>query len=164
MIRWLNIGCGHAYRHGWINLDYYRKGNIEVHANLESGLPFKDGTIDYVHASHILEHINNVTNLVEEVHRVLKRGGRFEIYVPHGVTASLYHVKYFFLNSMDAFVPFDVPLDSGFEGGNLFVKIIEEVSKYYIPFAWHLEHYLGIDIFNLPLWKPREIHWVLEKI
>lgn len=162
-MQWLNIGCGHAYRHGWINLDYH-DGKIEVRADLENGLPFKDGTIDYVFASHILEHVNNVTNLVEEVHRVLRKGGRFEIYVPFGVTASLYHVKYFFLNSLDAFIPFEIPLDSGFDGGSLFVKITQEVSKYAIPFAWHLDHYLGIDISRLPLSKPRELHWILEAV
>jgi len=162
-IEQINIGCGHLYRDGWINLDY-QKGKIEVLANLENGLPFKDGTIDYVYASHVLEHINNVTDLIKEVHRVLKTGGRFEIYVPYGVTTSLYHAKYFFLRSMNAFVPFDIPLDNGFESRDLFVKIVEEVSKYATPFGWHLEHYLGISIYRLPIWKPKEIHWILEKI
>lgn len=164
MIRLLNIGCGHDYHEGWINLDCHSKGRIEILADLETGLPFKDESVDYVYASHILEHIKTVTDLIQEVHRILKTGGHFEIYVPYGMTPSLYHVKYFFLNSMDAFIPFVIPLDRGFDGGNLFVKVKQEISKYDIPGRWHLEHYFGIDISKLPLSRPRELHWILEKI
>ena len=60
---------------------------------------------------------------------------------------------------MDAFVPFDIPLDAGFDGGNMFVKITQEISKYDIPFAWHFEHYLGINIESR---IERDVHRVLK--
>jgi predicted SAM-dependent methyltransferase len=164
MKQWLNIGCGHDYREGWINLDCFDNSNIEVLADLEKPLPFGNETLDYVYASHVLEHITNVTRLIWEVHRVLKTGGIFEIYVPYGFTSSLFHVRYFFLDSMDAFVWRDYDLDKGFESRGLFRKIEQKITKFRVPGWWHLNQYYGIYIANLPLGRKAEIHWILERI
>lgn len=165
MIRWLNIGCGHFFREGWVNLDKFKEGRVDMLADLEQGLPFKDETFDYVYASHVLEHVHDVTGLIRDVHRVLKEGGIFEIYVPYGFTSSLFHVRYFFLDSMDGVVKFKVPLEfCGFEPKLLFKKMKQELTTFGIPGWWHLNHHFSIYIANLPLWKRKEIHWVLEKV
>ena len=164
-LRWLNIGSGFLYREGWLNLDKFNDDKIDILANLENGLPFKDGTIDYIYASHVLEHVVRSSDLIIDVHRVLKKGGIFEIYVPYGVTASLFHVRYFFLDSMDGIVKFKNPIEyDGFEPKPLFKKLKQETTKFGIPFWWHLNHHFGIYIAHLPLWKRKEIHWILEKI
>lgn len=47
-------------------------------------LPFGNNTFDLVFASHVLEHVPwyRVPSALEEVHRILKPGGEFEVYVP----------------------------------------------------------------------------------
>jgi len=47
-------------------------------------LPVEDGKYDWVHASHVLEHVAwwNVKSAVKEVLRILKPGGRFTVWVP----------------------------------------------------------------------------------
>lgn len=144
-LRWLNIGCGHSYRHGWINLDYH-SGNIEVQANLENGLPFKDGTIDYVYASHVLQHVRAPADLVTDIHRVLRTGGILEVFVPYGVVQSPY-LRAFFPNTMDSFVKTRSMLsrsDFQLPSKPLFKKLLQETTG--------------------PLWRRKEIHWILEAV
>lgn len=69
---------------------------------MEGPLPFKDGTVDYVEAFNILEHVEGLKNyrrLMEEVNRILKVGGKFDIKVPHKDHPSAYathdHVRFF---------------------------------------------------------------------
>ena len=143
-VNWLNIGSGFLYREGWVNVDKFKEDRVDILADLEHGLPFDDDTFDYVYASHVLEHIVNCADLIKDVHRVLKKGGIFEVYVPYGITASLYHVRFFFPNTMNVFIKFKVDLTRHtFEGSSepLFKKVKLETTEYAIPFAWHLNHY-----------------------
>lgn len=50
-------------------------------------LPIDSGTYDWVHASHVLEHIPwwNTDKAISEVYRILKPGGRFTVWVPDSV-------------------------------------------------------------------------------
>jgi SAM-dependent methyltransferase len=55
-----------------------------VHHELDYGLPFPDNTVDYVYASHILEHFfpDVAEFILRDAHRVLKKSGRIRICVP----------------------------------------------------------------------------------
>jgi ubiquinone/menaquinone biosynthesis C-methylase UbiE len=46
-----------------------------IQHNLEEGLPFRSESFDYVLAIEVLEHINNLGNLLGEIYRVLKFNG-----------------------------------------------------------------------------------------
>lgn len=50
----------------------------------KDSLPFNDETYDLVFASHVLEHIPwyRVVGALKEVHRILRKKGEFEVYVP----------------------------------------------------------------------------------
>jgi SAM-dependent methyltransferase len=50
--------------------------------DIEQGLDFKDGTFDRVIAIHVLEHLPNLPAALDEVHRVLRPGGVFEVVIP----------------------------------------------------------------------------------
>jgi ubiquinone/menaquinone biosynthesis C-methylase UbiE len=50
-------------------------------------LPFSDGEISYARTSHFLEHSNNIDHVINEVHRVLKGKGIFQIIVPYANSA-----------------------------------------------------------------------------
>jgi SAM-dependent methyltransferase len=55
-----------------------------VHHDLAYGLPFPDGSVDFIYASHVLEHFypEAARHLLRESHRVLKPGGRARFCVP----------------------------------------------------------------------------------
>ena len=78
----LNLGCGHDYREGFINVDSSGT-RCDVHCDLVGdNLPFEDKSVDYILASHLLEHLPDFGKIMNECHRVLKQGGIFDIIVP----------------------------------------------------------------------------------
>ena len=46
-----------------------------VEEDVDSGLPFEDGTFDVVTSYHLIEHVSDTDLLVKEIYRVLKPGG-----------------------------------------------------------------------------------------
>jgi ubiquinone/menaquinone biosynthesis C-methylase UbiE len=79
----LDIGAGDVPR-GDINIDVRRLNNIDVvcHALY---LPFRDDTFTHIYLSHVVEHFNykDVIVLLKEVKRILKGGGKVEIWIPN---------------------------------------------------------------------------------
>lgn len=82
----LNVGCGHDYIEGWINID----GDINVDPDYVVELdskdvrfPFEDNSMDLIYACHILEHIHHLPELKREFARVLKPGGAMLVVAPH---------------------------------------------------------------------------------
>lgn len=59
-------------------------GNKFIHHNLEYGIPLADECADFVYSSHLLEHLSKESgmNLIKEIFRILKIGGRMRIVVP----------------------------------------------------------------------------------
>jgi len=70
--------------------------------------PFEDESVDEVHMYHVLEHLNNPLQKVEELHRILKVGGKLFIRVPHfssmGAFSDITHIRPFGYASFDCFV------------------------------------------------------------
>ena len=58
--------------------------NRFIHHNLEYGLPFETGSVDYLFSSHALEHFRRdvAEHILADGYRVLKKGGRCRICVP----------------------------------------------------------------------------------
>ena len=80
----IELGCGPAKKNGYIGIDNVDLVGVDIVANLENGLPFlPDNSVDSVYTSHFLEHVNNFEKLMAECFRVLKRGGRMDVVVPH---------------------------------------------------------------------------------
>jgi predicted SAM-dependent methyltransferase len=63
---------------------YILKNNKFIHYDVKYGLPFKDVSIKYIYASHMLEHMykNNAIYFLKEANRVLKPGGILRLIVP----------------------------------------------------------------------------------
>jgi len=80
----LNLGCGARYLQGFINIDIDRSYKADLYLDFERDvLPYQDNSIDYIIAIHTLEHINNIWDLLNECHRVLKPNCILEVEVPN---------------------------------------------------------------------------------
>lgn len=79
----LDIGSGKLKRAGFIGIDLSPDALIDVRADLDKGLPFKDNTFSEVWMSHVFEHLNDPVNSMDEIWRVCKDGATVEIRGPH---------------------------------------------------------------------------------
>ncbi len=114
----LDVGCGNGYVlskcaqegasvHGVdltrvaINLCSRRFALLGLHGSFSVGnaeeLPFRDGTFDCVCSMGVLHHTPSAPKAVEEIFRVLKRGGRVILMVYHRDSA-LYRVAFPYLS------------------------------------------------------------------
>ncbi|HLD34048.1 MAG TPA: class I SAM-dependent methyltransferase [Candidatus Nanoarchaeia archaeon] len=83
----LNLGSGKDYRKGFINIDNspYIKKDLEL--NLDKyPFPFDDNSVDYILAMAVIEHLEDMKAFMEEVHRILKPGGKLRFRVPLAFT------------------------------------------------------------------------------
>jgi SAM-dependent methyltransferase len=79
----LEIGCGNAKHPGRIGLDILPLPAVDVLADATGGLPFADSTVDYIHISHVLEHVAGFVTVMEELWRVCKPNAWVSIRGPH---------------------------------------------------------------------------------
>ncbi|MEK6890811.1 MAG: methyltransferase domain-containing protein [Nanoarchaeota archaeon] len=69
------------------NLDSKNKANMKVKINA-TNIPFKDGEISEVIILDVLEHIKDHEKVLDEIYRVLKKGGILIISVPNDTLLS----------------------------------------------------------------------------
>ncbi len=167
----LNLGCGRTIIDGWLNVDN-RGGDIICDA---ASLPFKNHSFDNILASHVLEHVLDLWNVLHEMHRVLRPRGILKVRVPYGIKGFLitpYHVRAFTLKSFDNIS--DVVGGKSLERVRLF-RSLDRSLNYAIPFKWHIHKYLGFMKLTretmdgrietkLPLGPAYDITFILEKI
>ncbi len=80
----LHLGCGLKFLPGFVNIDGNLFRKTDMWLDLRNGLPFPDNSVSSVYSSHVLEHFypEELTVLLRECHRVLRRGGGLRIVVP----------------------------------------------------------------------------------
>jgi predicted SAM-dependent methyltransferase len=83
-MKYLNLGCGDRLHPDWENVDLYPTGPGVRVCDLRKRTPYGDETFDLVYHSHVLEHFPRQAafGLLQECHRVLKRGGVIRVVVP----------------------------------------------------------------------------------
>lgn len=100
----LDLGCGKNKRKDgeWIGVDIMDFEGVDVVADLsKKKWPWKDGSVDFVHASHFVEHLKpeERVHFVNELYRVLKNPvykdgvvvtGQATIIVPHWASQRAY--------------------------------------------------------------------------
>ncbi|MGI0149958.1 MAG: class I SAM-dependent methyltransferase [Thermoplasmata archaeon] len=155
----LNLGSGHITPEGYHNIDFMPGPNVQTVMDIEhQKLPFADGSVNGVLASHIFEHVAHLEFLMAEIHRVLKVGGLLEVYVPYGHNKALQHIRFFWKSSPRDVGIVEIRPMSEFPPWKL---VLNEISERSLPFQWHMKRYLRRE-WNIGL--PRELHFVLEKI
>ncbi len=84
----INIGCGHSYKKGFINVDAFDRSVADMVMSAHH-LEFEDNVADFVECSHVLEHLGAVRSIyaIAEFYRVLKPGGTLRIATPDIETA-----------------------------------------------------------------------------
>lgn len=105
----VNLGCGTTRIPNSIGVDVVKiKGFVDkVHDLNKTPYPFRPNSIDEIHMYHVLEHLHDPLQKVEEIHRILKPGGIFNLRVPHfssmGAFSDITHVRPFGYTSFDIF-------------------------------------------------------------
>ena len=80
----LDVGCGINKFPGSIGVDSNLNTRADVIADLDQlPLPFRDGVFREIRATHIIEHVSNVIQTMEEFHRLLAPLGQVVIVTPH---------------------------------------------------------------------------------
>jgi len=146
----LNIGCGKDIRKRWINLDFAEGEGVDVvHDINKLPLPFEDKTFDIVLCKDVLEHVNYFP-LVNDIHRILNKGGKLIIKVPHFTSKSNYadptHINFFSSRTFYYFVNQDkfaydraasqyskIKIKIRFEGFDIFIfRIINKILENWV--------------------------------
>ncbi|MFA5039254.1 MAG: methyltransferase domain-containing protein [Candidatus Omnitrophota bacterium] len=104
----IDIGCGNKKQVPWaVGVDKYEGDGVDIVSDIEQGLPFQDNTADHIFAVHVLEHIRDLTRLMNEIHRVIKPRGSLHIIVPCVNTLNSIgdptHVRYFNRKTLEFF-------------------------------------------------------------
>ena len=105
----LNIGCGKRPLADAVNLDVSDCVNADVVHDLNYvPWPFADDTFEEVHATDVLEHLQDVVQALEEIHRISRHGAVVHVTVPHFSSANAFtdvtHRHWFGWRSFDPFV------------------------------------------------------------
>lgn len=110
----VDIGCGSRKLEGAIGIDRFYQPGVDVVCNFEHYLPLKTNSVDVLHASHVLEHIQNLIQLMEEIYRVCKSGAQVDFTVPYFTSRGAFrdptHVRYL---SEETFLYFQHPAPYG---------------------------------------------------
>jgi SAM-dependent methyltransferase len=76
----LNLGCSDSHMRGWRNVDLCEPAD-EI-ADLSQEWPWRDSSVEAIVAWDFIEHLPDKIFTMNEAHRVLVPGGRFDIWVP----------------------------------------------------------------------------------
>jgi len=108
----LNLGCGNKILTDAINIDVTRyKGVDEVVDLRQYPWPWEDNSIDGIHASHVIEHLEDPVKFINECHRILKVGGFLRFCLPHSSSVTnvgcFGHYRTFSYNTMHGYMSMD---------------------------------------------------------
>lgn len=101
----INLGSGNSPQEGFVNIDINPSCNPDLVADISKSLPFQDGSVDYVRAYDVLEHIpiGKTIGVIDEIWRVLKPNGTFEHFTPstdgRGAFQDPTHASFWNINS-----------------------------------------------------------------
>jgi SAM-dependent methyltransferase len=84
------------------NVNYCKQLGLKEVYTIENNFPLPDEGFDSALLDNVLEHLENPTQLISEVHRILKSHGRFVVGVPgiKGYASDPDHKVFYDLNKM----------------------------------------------------------------
>jgi SAM-dependent methyltransferase len=105
----LDVGCGMRKRDGAVGIDVNPRSHADVLHDLNiTPYPFPENHFDEIVCDNVLEHLDNVVNVIEELHRIAKPDARLTIVVPfyahRNANTDPTHKHFFGVHSFDYFV------------------------------------------------------------
>jgi len=80
----IDLGCGRQKRDpGAIGIDIRDYEPVDIVADIETGIPLPDNSVERVTAVSVLEHIDDLPGVMAEIHRVCIDGATVTGKVPH---------------------------------------------------------------------------------
>lgn len=106
----VDLGCGFRKHPGALGVDIARLPTVDIRADITRTLPFRDSSVDEVHASHVLEHLDDLVGFLNEVYRICKPNGLVHFRFPHGSSSYITwkdptHRRALFLDTLAYFDP-----------------------------------------------------------
>ena len=118
-------------------------------------LPFEEESFDYVISFQVIEHIERDAEFVREIHRVLRKGGRFIVTTPHApmsLTRNPWHVREYTIEELRSL------LMGAFQKVEMLgVFGNEQVMAYYEKNRQSVERITRFDILDLQHRLPRRL-------
>lgn len=107
--RVLHIGAGSKRLVGSITIDILALPGVDVVHDLDTRpWPFPDQSFDIVFGHNVFEHLTDLVASMEEVHRILRPGGRVIITVPYFRSTDAFtdptHKHFFTSGTLDYFI------------------------------------------------------------
>ncbi len=147
-MRTLDVGSGRHKREGAVGLDRVALPGVDVVHDLESfPWPFGDSEFDEVFATQVLEHLHAFLPAMEEIHRILKPGGRLYVAVPDYRSERAFrdptHVRFFTEQTFDYFTPTGTTESSERNYYSSARFSIEDRSVQWLGgLSWHVDRYV----------------------
>jgi len=79
----VDLGCGKKKQSGFIGIDRFPLPGVDIVADMNKGLPLTDNSVDYLVASHSLEHVDDLLFTMQEIYRVCKHRALVCIVAPY---------------------------------------------------------------------------------
>jgi ubiquinone/menaquinone biosynthesis C-methylase UbiE len=89
----VDFGCGPNKREGFVGCDVLSFPNVDYVFDIgKEKFPFEDASVSEAHASHFVEHLDAAerVHFVNELFRVMKKGAKATIIVPHWASCRAY--------------------------------------------------------------------------
>jgi len=157
----LDIGCGtHKQEPGAFGIDRSSQSGADVVWDLDRyPWPIEDNRFSRIYMSHIIEHFEDVTRAMAEVHRVAKDGAEVLIVTPHFSSHNSYidptHRRHLAARSFEYFRAEDFPTFQGF-------PVAFDVTDVQVTFGGNaILDNLGRLISGLSMnWYERHAAWI----
>ncbi len=138
-------------------VDFSHYPNVQFIQSNVPPLPFEDETFDCVISFQVIEHIKDDALLVSEVHRVLKKGGRFIVSTPNikmSLTRNPWHIREYTAAEFNTLLStqFAVVEQFGVVGNT-------KIMEYYEKNREGVQRFTRFDILDLQHRLPR---WMLQ--
>lgn len=88
----LDLGCGPNKRSGFFGVDSRAFEGVDIVADLKQAWPWEDGSVEEIHASHMLEHFTATerVHLFNQMYRVMIPGAKATIITPYWASNRAY--------------------------------------------------------------------------
>jgi SAM-dependent methyltransferase len=80
----VDLACGDRKGEGFVGVDIVDIPSVDIVCDLdEYHWPFEDNSVDKVMCSHFIEHTRDLIKFMNELHRILKPGGKALLAAPY---------------------------------------------------------------------------------